>query len=188
MCPNLTTHTNALLIYNCHRMTASTHDNLKEMPLSARASLTRGADRYCLFTPCTKEIRLQRKYPRILKNTFFVSNFLSIEPCRFYNIIRRSAPIFCQRSASAQGDFSKSLSAHAKVFHQIYAFIGSKKTWQNFQSKTARDEKYSTPSFTPKKFSLNVFVQKSFPHCRCSRPGPGVAGANWTYKTERYYI
>lgn len=122
------------------------------------------------------------------KNTFFVSNFLSIEPCRFYNIIRRSAPIFCQRSASAQGDFSKSLSAHAKVFHQIYAFIGSKKTWQNFQSKTARDEKYSTPSFTPKKFSLNVFVQKSFPHCRCSRPGPGVGGANCTYKTERYYI
>ena len=122
------------------------------------------------------------------KNTFFVSNFLSIEPCRFYNIIRRSAPIFCQRSASAQGDFSKSLRAHAKVFHQIYAFIGSKKTWQNFQSKTAGDEKYSTPSFTPKKFSLNVFVQKSFPHCRCSRPGPGVGGANCTYKTERYYI
>ena len=122
------------------------------------------------------------------KNTFFVSNFLSIEPCRFYNIIRRSAPIFCQRSASAQGDFSKSLSAHAKVFHQIYAFIGSKKTWQNFQSKTARDKKYSTPSFTPKKFSLNVFVQKSFPHCRCSRPGPGVGGADCTYKTERYYI
>ena len=184
MCPNLTTHTNALLIYNCHRMTASTHDNLKEMPLSARASLTRGADRYCLYERNTVTAEISSNSQKY----FFVSNFLSIEPCRFYNIIRRSAPIFCQRSASAQGDFSKSLSTHAKVFHQIYASIGSKKTWQNFQSKTARDEKYSTPSFTPKKFSLNVFVQKSFPHCRCSRPGPGVGGANCTYKTERYYI
>ena len=107
---------------------------------------------------CLRLVRKKYGYSRYIlefsKNTFFVSNFLSIEPCRFYNIIRRSAPIFCQRSASAQGDFSKSLSAHAKVFHQIYAFIGSKKTWQNFQSKTAGDEKYSTSSFT-------VFVQKS---------------------------
>ena len=105
-------------------MTASTHDNLKEMPLSARASLTRGADRYCLYERNTVTAEISSNSQKY----FFVSNFLSIEPCRFYNIIRRSAPIFCQRSASAQGDFSKSLSAHAKVFHQIYAFIGSKKT------------------------------------------------------------